>query len=115
MTVRLGKPDREIDVAPAPGTLADETPVTAGGTALGTVWDDMVATLRERLGLDGGIEDAAIALSLTEIDRFVEPHARWQAAFDSTLGHWLALRGCDVQLAFAPLVGPIIESGRGRG
>ena len=72
--------------------------------AVGTVWDDLVSTLRERLGPDLPLDDGMLAASLTEINRFVEPHARWQAAFDSTLGLWLALRGCDVELALATVV-----------
>jgi len=64
----------------------------------------MVSTLRERLGLDCAIGDDAIALSLMEIDRFSDPHARWQAAYDSTLGLWLSLKGCDVQRALAPII-----------
>lgn len=72
--------------------------------AVGSVWDDMVSTLRERLGSDLPLDDGIIAASLNEINRFVEPDARWQAAFDSTLGLWLALRGCDVEFALAPVV-----------
>jgi hypothetical protein len=84
----------------AGGEAGAETLVDTGES----IWSDMASTLRERLGLDPAIDDDAIAHSLAEINRFDDIPTRWQAAFDSTLGLWLALKGLDLEAALAPLV-----------
>lgn len=103
MTVVHGNPAYDA-VATSARTPSESGASLSGTSAEGSVWSDMVATLRERLGLDGALDDSAIAHSIEEINRFIDPNARWQAAFDSTLGHWLALSGRDLHLALAPIV-----------
>lgn len=103
MTARLETIDG-TSVSPEVHAQADAAECPSALDSAVSLWSDMVATLRERLGLDSALDDAAIALSLQEINRFIDPNARWQAAFDSTLGHWLALNGRDLQLALAPVV-----------
>ncbi len=104
MTLSLGTDHQVADRTQAIGDPAVPAPCADRLGSSGTIWADMVSTLRERLGLDGAIEDDAIALSLMEIDRFSDPQSRWQAANDSTLGLWLSLKGCDVQRALAPII-----------
>ena len=104
MAVNLASRDGKSRYALARGPAGTAQDSDVGPPAV-SVWEDMIATLRDRIGLDCALlDDDAIAFSLAEIDRFVEPHARWQAAFDSTLGLCLALRGCDVESALAPIV-----------
>lgn len=66
----------------------------AGQTAAGE--RKVVSALRQCLGLDDALDDRSILASLDEIARFADPSARRQAALDSTLGHWLALQGMDL-------------------
>jgi len=56
----------------------------------------LVPILRQRLGLTETIDDAAIHESLTEIVRERDPKKRWRAAFNSTLGLYLVLKGRDI-------------------
>jgi len=65
---------------------------------------EIIGALRECLRIDGSVGDAVIAACLMEIARFDEWHSRWQAALDSTLGHWLALNGADMAIALDILV-----------
>jgi hypothetical protein len=80
----------------AHGQLGRLQPLDAGAAA--------IDALRERLGLDGSLDDQSIWVSLREVGRFADPATRLQAAFDSTLGHWLALRTSDLAAALALVI-----------
>lgn len=54
---------------------------------------------RERLGVDDTLPDRAILASLQAVAAGTTQQARWRAAFNSPLGRWLALRGCDLTTA----------------
>lgn len=69
----------------------------AGRTA--ALLDLTVASLRRDLAIAGTLSDAAIHASLAEVSRFSDPLHRLQAAFDSTLGQWLALNADDYPAA----------------
>lgn len=60
--------------------------------------------VRERLTLDNALPDAAILASLEAIMRRSNPRARWRAAFDSSIGRWLALRGADLSTSISQLL-----------
>jgi hypothetical protein len=61
--------------------------------------DDLISLARERLELDGGVSDVAIAASLAQISSKGDPRARWLAAFGSPLGKHLAAQGRDLNTA----------------
>jgi hypothetical protein len=65
---------------------------------------ELVGVVRERLDVDSAFPDAAILASLQAIARRSDPRGRWRAAFDSNLGHWLALKGSDLNTALNTLV-----------
>lgn len=67
--------------------------------------DSGVGELRRRLGLGWEIDDETIVASLGDIRRAGDPLQQLQAAFDSTLGHWLALSRADLADAMAILIG----------
>lgn len=66
-----------------------------------------VGRLRQSLALTDAVDDRSILSSLEDIARFSDPYARWQAAFDSTLGLWLALTCSDVDAALAVVVAAV--------
>ena len=70
-------------------------------------WADIVDRVRQLLALDDTLDDTAMLASIVEIARFDDPFARVQAAFDSTLGHWLALRGFNLDAALELVVAEI--------
>jgi hypothetical protein len=65
----------------------------------------LVPLVRERLGLDSAFPDEAVLASLQMIAHPTSPHERWQAAFQSSLGHWLGLKASNLNAALAVLVG----------
>ncbi len=65
---------------------------------------ELVGHVRERLQIEDAFDDAAILASLIEIAASGERSQRWKAAFNSALGHWLALRGRDLNTALSVLV-----------
>lgn len=60
---------------------------------------ELAPILRERLAVDATLTDEAILSSLGSIMCHSERRARWRAAFDSPLGHFLATRGTDLNTA----------------
>jgi hypothetical protein len=75
---------------------------------------DLVPLVRERLGLDSAFPDEAVLASLQMIAHPASPHERWQAAFQSSLGHWLGLKAADLNAALAVLVG-LLPGAQGNG
>lgn len=65
---------------------------------------ELVPVVRQRLGLDAAFPDDAVLASLETIAKCSTPRERWRAAFDSNLGHWLALKGADLNSALNSLV-----------
>lgn len=66
--------------------------------------NELVPLVRQRLGLDTAFPDDAVLASLRTIAGCSTPRERWRAAFDSNLGHWLALQGADLNSALNTLV-----------
>ena len=66
---------------------------------------DLVPVVRDSLGLDGTLPDDAVLASLRMIAAPTDPHERWRAAFQSSLGHWLGLKAGDLNAALNTLVG----------
>lgn len=65
---------------------------------------ELVDVVRRELAIDSAFPDAAILASLQTIARRSDPRERWRAAFESNLGHWLALKGSDLNTALGVLV-----------
>ena len=64
----------------------------------------LVPVVRDRLGLDSSFPDDAVLASLRMIAAPQSRWERWQAAFHSNLGHWLALKADDLNAALNVLV-----------
>jgi len=65
---------------------------------------ELVPIIRQRLGIDCAFPDDAVLASLRTITARSSSRGRWRAAFDSNLGHWLALKGTDLNTALSTLV-----------
>lgn len=65
---------------------------------------ELVPVVRERFAVDCALPDDSILASLRAIAGRSQPRDRWQAAFNSNLGHWLALKGGDLGALLAALV-----------
>ena len=65
---------------------------------------EVVPVVRQRLALDAAIPDDSVLACLAVIAKCSTPRERWRAAFDSNLGHWLALTGSDLNAALNTLV-----------
>ena len=66
--------------------------------------NELVDIVRVRLGIDSALPDDAILVALKAITSCTQPRERWRAAFDSNLGHWLALKGVDLNSALNMLL-----------
>jgi hypothetical protein len=75
----------------------------ANATSIGRL-AGLVPIVRERLDVDSALPDEAILASLEAIAARSSPWDRWRAAFESNLGHWLALKGSDLNAALSALV-----------
>lgn len=65
---------------------------------------ELVPIVRERLAVDCAFPDDAILSSLRTISARSSARDRWTAAFESNLGHWLALKGKDLNAALNGLL-----------
>lgn len=65
---------------------------------------ELVPVVRQRLDVDGSFPDDAVLASLKAIAAQTSQRERWRAAFNSNLGYWLALKGCDLNTALNTLV-----------
>ena len=65
---------------------------------------ELVPVLRQRLELGHALSDDVILTSLETIAARSSPRERWRAAFDSSLGHWMAHEGRDLNTALNTLV-----------
>lgn len=65
---------------------------------------ELISPVRQRLALDGGVSDDTVLACLKSIAKCSTPRERWRAAFDSNLGHWLALTGSDLNAALNTLL-----------
>lgn len=65
---------------------------------------ELVPIVRERLDIDTAFPDAAILAGLKAVAAKSHTRARWQAAFNSNLGHWLALKGDDLHASLNTLI-----------
>ncbi len=57
---------------------------------------ELVPVVRARFGLDADFPDDAVLASLRSIAVHSDSRERWQAAFRSTLGRWMAQNGRDL-------------------
>ena len=65
---------------------------------------ELVPIVRTRLAIDAAFPDDSILAALQAITKRSTPRERWQAAFSSNLGHWLALQGGDLHATLNTLV-----------
>lgn len=65
---------------------------------------ELVPIVRNRLAIDSALPDDAILAALTTITAKSHTRARWKAAFSSNLGHWLALKGEDLNASLTTLM-----------
>lgn len=66
--------------------------------------NELVGIVRRRLDIDDAFPDDAMLASLQAISARSAPRDRWRAAFDSNLGHWIALKGADLNSALNTLI-----------
>ena len=88
--------------APFVDATADRTAVEATADILHLA--ELVPVVRARLALDTVFPDDAVLASLRTIVARSSARERWGAAFDSNLGHWLALEGSDLNTALNTLI-----------
>lgn len=84
-----------------PGTSLSNGDAEGDAGSLPLHLAELVPQLRHRLGLGPDLADEEILESLVAITQRSEPRARWLTAFNSPLGHWLALRGSDLNTALS--------------
>lgn len=96
-----------LGTAPADRGVAPRAEVQDGAVTEDKSLSAFVFRLRAQFDLDHALDDETIAASFAEISRFEDPFARVQAAFDSTLGHWLALKGFDLESALQLVVAEV--------
>ena len=65
---------------------------------------ELVPIVRERLEIDAAFPDDATLAGLRAITAKSHNRARWKAAFNSNLGHWLALRSTDLNASLNNLI-----------
>ena len=65
---------------------------------------EAVSVVRQRLSIGAELADTHVLASLRAIATGTTPRERWLAAFNSTLGHWLALRGTDLNTALNTVI-----------
>jgi len=100
-TLKPAEPLSQSWPSPRPGVAATSAPLPAADVLH---LAELVGVVRERLNVDSAFPDAAILASLQAIASRSDPRGRWRAAFDSNLGHWLALKGSDLNTALNTLV-----------
>ncbi len=107
MTIGLAAvaPRASVSTATRQGSVVGFEREERGRQRVGLVQE--VGRLRQCLALDAVLDDQTILASLEDIACFSDPHARWQAAFESTLGLWLALTCSDVEAALAVVVAAV--------
>jgi hypothetical protein len=65
---------------------------------------ELVPIVRQRLAIEDAFPDDAILAALRVIANKSHVRARWKAAFNSNLGHWLALKRNDLHTALETVI-----------
>ena len=65
---------------------------------------ELLPIVRQRLDIDDTLPDGTLLASLATIAACSSPRERWRAAFGSMLGHWLALKGRDLNTTLNTLI-----------
>ena len=105
MTSALRSTHAEVGPRPrSDAIVVDDTGAAALGDHDILHLAELVPVLRQRLELGHALSDDVILTSLETIAARSSPRERWRAALDSSLGHWMAHEGRDLNTALNTLV-----------